>query len=62
MAKAHTCYTTDVPFLNSVSPKLVNRIIQWLRFSFALLRKALTLILASIFHRLITGVSNFFHP
>jgi hypothetical protein len=58
MAKAHTCYTTDVPFLNSVSQKLVNRIIQWLRFSFALLGKALALILAFIFHRLITGVSR----
>ena len=62
MAKAHTCYTIDVLFLNSVSPKLVNRIIQWLRFSYALLRKASTLLLVYIRHRLITGVSSPFHP
>ena len=62
MAKAHTCYTADLPFLNSFSPKLVNRIIHWLRFSFPLLRKALTLILVYILHRLISGVSSLFHP
>ena len=62
MARAHTHYTTDVLFLISVSPKLVNRFIQWLKFSFALLRKALILLLAHIRHRLITGVSSSSHP
>ena len=57
MAEAHTCYTTDVAFPNSISPKLVNRIIQWLGFSFSLLRKAYILL-----HRLVTGVSSPFHP
>lgn len=59
MAKAYTCYTIDVPFLNSASsPKLANYhyfIVQWRKLSYTLLRNALTLLVAYIRHQLNTG-------
>lgn len=59
MAKAHTYNTIDGLFLNSISPKFGNhhhRIVQWLRFSYALLRNALTLVVAC--RQLNTGFTN----
>lgn len=58
MAKAHTCYTIDVLFLNTISGKFVNHyhcIVQWPRFGYPLLRKYLTLLLAHICYYLNTG-------
>lgn len=45
MAQEHTCYTIDVLFLNPVSVKLENCIVQWPILTYALLRSALTLLL-----------------